>query len=86
MGIIEKLIEQIKKDLRQGKHTESIYATSKASGLRADVINAIEDKNVRGKAVSLAAYIDSYCKRFPETAYILFYNAASEVAQGQIIK
>lgn len=83
--ILERIVKLIKHDLRDCRK-ESVYATSKASGLRPDVINSIESESAPlGRAQSLCTYIDSYSSRYPASAYKMFYNAAIEVAQTKLV-
>lgn len=79
--VVEKLMSSIKKDLRE-RRRETYYATSKASGLRPEVIKKLEAKPMQGKAESLATYINSYCSRFPNTAYHVLYDLAVSTGQG----
>lgn len=85
MEYIKKLVGLIAKDLRHSRN-ESVYRTSKESGLRPDVINNIESGQIDGRAISLARYIDSYCNRFPASAYKMFYNMSIDVAQQNVFK
>lgn len=78
--VTEKLIDYIKHDLRV-KRNETYYTTAKASGLRAEVIKKLEKEPMQGKAESLAIYINSWCSRFPNTAYHVLYDIA--VSTGQ---
>lgn len=52
---------------------QSVYATAKESGLRPDVVLRVENEPVaKGSAAALIAYIDSFCKAYPDLcAYIL---------------
>lgn len=77
---VDKLMDYIRSDLRD-RRKETYYATSKASGLRPEIIKNLEAKPMKGKAESLATYINSWCCRFPNTAYHVLYDIA--VSTGQ---
>lgn len=79
-SVVEKVVETIKHDLRSVKK-ESLYVTSKETGLRPEVIKKIENVPIQGKAESLVIYIDSYCSRFPAAAFKLLYEAATLAGQ-----
>lgn len=81
--ITQNLMEAIYHDLRDVRK-ESVYVTSKESGLRAEVINKLESVEIKGSAESLCRYIDSYCRRFPSSAYKMLYNLSIVVAQAKI--
>lgn len=74
--VLESVVQAISHDL--DLRGVSCYARAKGSGLRPDVIKRIEAGE--GKYTNAAAYIESYCRQYPDTAYKLFYNAASSVA------
>lgn len=78
--VVEKLMDYIRRDLR-GRKKETYYATSKASGLRPEVIKNLEAKPMKGKAESLAIYINSWSSRFPNTAYHVLYDIAISTGQ-----
>lgn len=69
--IIIKLVEVIRHSLRD-KKCESVYVTSKQSGLRPDVINRIE--RGEGSLRHASTYVESFCRRFPAEGRNLFYN------------
>lgn len=73
-------LDLLKHDLRV-KKKESIYATSKASGLRAEIIKKLEDKDHKGSAESLIDYIESYLNRFPQDGYFLWYSVCCKMRE-----
>ena len=79
-NVVDKLMDYIRMDLRE-RRKESYYATSKASGLRLEVIKNLEAKPVKGKAENLAIYINSWSSRFPNTAYHVLYDIAISTGQ-----
>ena len=78
--VVDKLVDYIRRDLRE-RRKETYYATAKASGLRSEVIKNLEAKPMQGKAESLATYINSWCSRFPNTAYHVLYEIAMSTGQ-----
>ena len=80
-----QIVDSIRHDLRD-RRQESYYETAKESGMRAEVIKKLEN-NTRCPScagTSIYAYIDSYCNRFPASAYKIFYNIAMVVAQQEV--
>lgn len=69
--IIIKLVGVIRHSLRDKKR-ESVYVTSKQTGLRPDVINRIE--RGEGSLRHASTYVESFCRRFPSEGSNLFYN------------
>lgn len=80
-----RIIDAIRHDLRE-KRAESYYQTAKESGMRAEVIKKLEAdaRHPSCAGSSIYAYIDSYCNRFPASAYKIFYNIAMVVAQQEV--
>lgn len=74
------IVRGIRNDLRNVRK-ESLYTTSKASGIRIDVLRKLEGTPMTGRAESLARYIDNYCSRFPRSAYRLLIEAAQDAAE-----
>lgn len=69
--IIMKLVSVIRHQLRD-KDKESVYVTSKQTGLRPDVINRIERGD--GSLRHASTYIESFCRRFPAKGRNLWYD------------
>lgn len=82
---ITPIIKFIAHDLRD-KRKESVYRTSKECGLRPDVINKIESLQGKSSAESVIQYVASYNARFPESAYIAWFNAGQIIRQQEIFK
>lgn len=86
-GVLENIVKQIAKDLRQGRHKESIYTTSKKSGLRIDVIAGIEQpirgNSICGNARSAAIYIQSYAQRYPDEMAVILTGTTYSAAMGE---
>lgn len=76
---ITRVLQEIKKDLREGEHVESRYQTAKESNLRAEVIKRLEcldyQGNINGSAAALNDYVESYIRRFPERAMQIIREA-----------
>lgn len=81
--VIEKIMIAIRQYLR-GKLNETVYKTAKESGLRPEVIKKLEDNEIKGTAESLCRYIDSFCSRFPQESYRIFYNVLIIITQKDI--
>lgn len=80
-----QIIDAIRNDLRDVRK-ESYYESAKESGMRAEVIKKLEADTHHPSCAgsSIYAYIDSYCSRFPGSAYKIFYNMAMKVAQTRV--
>lgn len=80
---LSAVINYIYHDLRI-KRKESVYRTSKESGLRPDVISKIESLHGNSSFDSIRRYIESYNIRFPQSAYIGWYNAGQLIREQQL--
>lgn len=76
--IISIMIECARKDLRNHCR-ESVYATAKRAGMRAETVKRIEAG--KGSVQELAKYMDAWCHYRPQQAYKILYNVSSVVAQ-----
>lgn len=90
-SIFYEIVKAMTHHLRS-KVKESYYETAKSSGLRIDTIRMVEhcaeweDATAVGAASSWRRYIDSFCERFPDAAYIIFYNLSIAVAQRKEVR
>lgn len=83
--VLKRILGAIRHDLRD-KRDESLYRTSKESGLRIETIKKIESGCLKASVGALAIYIDSYCRRFPAASMKIFYNLSILVSQTDCFK
>lgn len=77
-NIVSVIVNHARNDLRNHLH-ESVYATAKRAGMRAETVQRIEAG--QGSARELCKYVDAWCRHRPDVAYRLFYSLSSVIAQ-----